>query len=36
MNVLICSEFYEPHIGGVEQHSSQLAEFLQKKNVKLK
>jgi glycosyltransferase involved in cell wall biosynthesis len=31
MNVLICSEFYKPHIGGVEQHSSQLAEFLQKK-----
>jgi glycosyltransferase involved in cell wall biosynthesis len=32
MNILICSEFYEPHIGGVEYHSLQLAKFLQKKN----
>ena len=31
MNILICSEFYEPHTGGVEQHSLQLAKFLQKK-----
>jgi glycosyltransferase involved in cell wall biosynthesis len=31
MNILICSEFYKPHIGGVEYHSLQLAKFLQKK-----
>jgi len=27
MKILICSEFYAPHIGGVEQHSFQLANF---------
>jgi glycosyltransferase involved in cell wall biosynthesis len=32
MKILICSEFYYPHIGGVEEHNFQLANFLQNKN----
>jgi len=32
MKILICSEFYYPHIGGVEEHNFQLANFLKKKH----
>jgi len=32
MKILICSEFYYPHIGGVEEHNFQLANFLKNKN----
>jgi glycosyltransferase involved in cell wall biosynthesis len=31
MKILICSEFYYPKIGGVEQHNYHLANFLQEK-----
>jgi L-malate glycosyltransferase len=31
MKILICSEFYPPHVGGVEEHSFQLAQYLNKK-----
>ena len=32
MKILICSEFYKPHVGGVEIHSEILAKHLSKKN----
>ena len=32
MKILICSEFYKPHVGGVEIHSEILARYLLKKN----
>ena len=31
MKILICSEFYEPHIGGVEEHSNAIAKFFSSK-----
>lgn len=31
MKILLCSEFYYPQMGGVEQHNYHLANFLQKK-----
>jgi glycosyltransferase involved in cell wall biosynthesis len=30
MNVLICTEFYDPQIGGVEEHSRQLSNYFHK------
>ena len=36
MNVLICVEKYYPHIGGAEKHTQIIAEYLVKKNIKLK
>ena len=35
MKILICVEFYDPHIGGAEKHCKLIAEYLNKNNYKV-
>ena len=34
-NILICVEFYSPHVGGAEKHVQLIAEYLFKNNCKV-
>jgi len=35
MKILICVEFYDPHVGGAEKHCKLIAEYLKKNNHKV-
>ncbi len=35
MKILICVEFYDPHVGGAEKHCKLIAEYLNKNNCKV-
>jgi glycosyltransferase involved in cell wall biosynthesis len=35
MKILICVEFYDPHVGGAEKHCKLIAEYLNKNNYKV-